>query len=228
MPPIDEMESRIAGAILADIPFLAKWRGVILSVGGGGGDPTSAPDPERLAPNLRTGRDLNLAMNALTTRRGLQPTELAHVMLEPLSPSIGTVIHGVDLANLSNEEVTLIKRVWLQVCKTSFCLQCNLLILPFREKWLHLEAKATSQPLTKSRLHSDLEKLMGQWASTSTSRVPSQVWHNVKQFVSISCVMVQSHRSNSARPCSTRRRTVASPSPQRKRKTSSSSKRVAC
>ena len=66
----NKMESRIAGAILADVPFLSKWRGVVLSVGGGGGEPNSAPDPERLAPNLRTGRDLNLAMSALTTRRG--------------------------------------------------------------------------------------------------------------------------------------------------------------
>ena len=39
---------------------------------------------------------------------------LEHILLEPIAPSIGTVVHGVDLASLSEEEVAYIRQVWLE------------------------------------------------------------------------------------------------------------------
>ena len=42
------------------------------------------------------------------------PQGLEHLKLEPLSPSIGTVIHGVDLANLTEPELRFLRKVWLE------------------------------------------------------------------------------------------------------------------
>ena len=44
------------------------------------------------------------------------PPGLEHIFLEPLGPSIGTIIHGVDLANLSDAEVKFDNGGWWHAC----------------------------------------------------------------------------------------------------------------
>ena len=60
-------------------------------------------------------RDAGLAPTAIPdTLRFAKPGGLGHILLEPIAPSIGTVVHGVDLASLSDEEVAYIRQVWLE------------------------------------------------------------------------------------------------------------------
>lgn len=88
----------------------AKFRGVAMS-------PQGEPQVDDAFATILRVRDAGLQASAVDVPRHAKPAGeegMEHIMLEPIAPSIGTVIHGVDCANLSDEEVGLIRRVWLQ------------------------------------------------------------------------------------------------------------------
>ena len=76
--------------------------------------PTPIPDSLRFG---KCSRSLCVFFRSLKKRCTAKPAPkagLEHILLEPIAPSIGTVVHGVDLASLSEEEVAYIRQVWLE------------------------------------------------------------------------------------------------------------------
>ena len=88
----------------------SKFRGVAMSPHG------SATVDDALATILEH-RDAELqptiVPNATRFAKPADRAGMEHIVLEPIAPSIGTVIHGVDCADLSDAEVAYIREVWL-------------------------------------------------------------------------------------------------------------------
>jgi hypothetical protein len=89
----------------------AKFRGVVMSPQGG-------PRVDDALSTIVEHRDAGLTPTSLDIPRHAKPADVSgmeHIMLEPIAPSIGTVIHGVDCAQLSEAEVDFIRDLWLEV-----------------------------------------------------------------------------------------------------------------
>ena len=90
---------------------MRRFRGVAMS-------PHGADRVDDALSTIVGERDAGLAPtpipDALRFAKPATKAGLEHILLEPIAPSIGTVVHGVDLASLSEEEVAYIRQVWLE------------------------------------------------------------------------------------------------------------------
>ena len=89
----------------------AHARGMVLSPGTGGATVRDAED------EITGHRDAGLTavpLSSWTLSVAKKADGLDHVWLKPLSPSIGTVIHGVDCAIFSDLETPSIRHTWLE------------------------------------------------------------------------------------------------------------------
>ena len=97
-----------------DRPAQARFRAVAKSFAGETTD--EQPVDITLREQIIQIRDRNLAMRNVPDGIGKVMSTLPgldHIHLEPLSPSIGTVVHGIDCATISSTEVAAIRALWL-------------------------------------------------------------------------------------------------------------------
>ena len=83
-----------------------KFKGVALS---------GQPNNTKPTTDIINERDENLKLEKVMLPHVIERSEkFPHIYLEPLNSSIGTVIHGIDMANVSQEEVDYIRSIWLK------------------------------------------------------------------------------------------------------------------
>jgi hypothetical protein len=87
---------------------------------------------------------------------------LPGVSLEPIAPSIGSVIHGVDLANLSDDEVAYIRQVATHVTAPSFSIT----------RWHDDILGTTSADMMSSVNRSGSSARSSSFGARATSRTP--------------------------------------------------------
>ena len=85
-------------------PMHNRFRGVALSYKGG--------TEESVRASIARNRDAGLKEVSMTVTKNL--IAYGGLLLEPLSPSIGTVVHNIDLAEVSDEQVAMLRDLWLQ------------------------------------------------------------------------------------------------------------------
>jgi len=83
-----------------------KFKGVALS---------GQPNNTKPTTDIINERDENLKLEKVMLPHVIERSEkFPHIYLEPLNSSIGTVIRGIDMANVSQEEVDYIRSIWLK------------------------------------------------------------------------------------------------------------------
>lgn len=93
----------------------AQFSGVAKSFAGETND--GQPAGLALHEQITQIRDQNLAtMQSVPTMTKVMSTLLGfdHILLEPLSPSIGTVVHGINCAAITAEQAAAIRALWLR------------------------------------------------------------------------------------------------------------------
>ena len=138
----------------------ARARGVVLSPGG-----ATVRDAEDEITGHRDAGLTAMPLPGWILSVAEKADGLDHIWLEPLSPSIGTVIHGVDCANLSDLETRCIRHTWLE--RKRPCSFGGMVIISATYSWPNSRStsvswEAPTTPTASSKTRRDASSLAAQ------------------------------------------------------------------